>query len=271
MDRSTQSTATQTSGPPDNIKPYLNQALGASQTLYEGGGPQYYPGQTVTPFSSQTQQALDLTQQRALAGSPLVRSAQGFSTNTLNGNYLPGGANGNPYLDRTFNMAAQATRSALDSQFAGSGRNLSASYAPRADQLNNLATQIYGGAYDAERNRQLATLPQALPLANQDYADIGQLQTVGANYEDLATRQNQDAAARYDYSQNRPEINLNNYLSRILGQPGVTSTTTTPLYRNQIASGLGGAALGSQIGGSIGNGYPGLGAILGGLLGAYGG
>jgi hypothetical protein len=58
-----------------------------------------------------------------------------------------------------------------------------------------------------------------------------------------------------------------------LGQqlPNLGGTTTSPIYRNQLAGGLGGALGGAQLGSILGGAgnpqYAGYGAILGGLLG----
>lgn len=256
---------TTTQNPPDYVVPYLRGAANESAALYSKGPKQYYSGNTVTPQSQQTQQALQLTQQRALNGSPINTSASNYTADVLNGKYL----NSNPYLDATFNKAAQGTQSQLASQFAGSGRNIGASYAARADQLNNLATDIYGGNYQNERGIQQQTLGMAPTIANQDYFDYGQLANVGAQNEDLASRQIADKVARWDYSQNAPGISLDQYIARLNNQPGGTATTTTPVFSNRVAGGLGGAALGAGIGQQFG--YGGIGAGIGGLLGAYGG
>lgn len=64
----------------------------------------------------------------------------------LNGQYLD--PSSNPYLHDTFNQAANAVQNKLGSEFAGYGRNPTASTAAQADQMNQLATQIYGGAYN---------------------------------------------------------------------------------------------------------------------------
>jgi hypothetical protein len=79
----------------------------------------------------------------------------------------------------------------------------------------------------------------------------------------------EDAAARWDYGQQAPGLALDQYITRLQGQPGTNVTTSTPIYRNQVAGGLGGAMAGSQVGGQFG--YGGYGALLGGLLGAFGG
>lgn len=112
---------------------------------------------------------------RAVGGDPTIDAARGYVQNSLNGGFL----NSNPYLDQTFNRAAQATQGQLASQFAGAGRNVDQSQGLRSQQLNDLASQIYGGAYDSERNRQQGTLGVAQQLGNQAYTDaaaVGGLQ-----------------------------------------------------------------------------------------------
>lgn len=258
---------------------------GAQQgrALYETGGPQYYGGNTVVPFSEQTENALGRTEQRALQGSPVNQAAQGYATRTLNSAPTSqfGGAS-NPYLDATFNKAADSVQQRLGTQFAGSGRNIEASRAVNADELNNLATGLYGGAYESERNRMAQDLSQqrahqfgvaglAPTLANQDYVDLNALQGVGGQVEDLTGRLMEDQAARWDFSQNAPQHNLDNYIARITGgYPGGTQTNTTPTYRNRTSGAAGGAMAGAQMGSAFGPWGTAIGAIGGGLLGGWG-
>lgn len=58
------------------IRPFVEYGLREAKGLYEAGPMQYYPGQTYVGPSAQTQQGMQMAQQRALAGSPLVRGAQ---------------------------------------------------------------------------------------------------------------------------------------------------------------------------------------------------
>src|ERR1044071_1516709 len=95
-------TTTQVSGPPSYLMPYYNQALQGAQNIYNQGPAAYYPGQTVVPFSSETESALTGIAQRAQAGSPINSAASNFATSTLNSPISSqfGGAS-NPYLDQT--------------------------------------------------------------------------------------------------------------------------------------------------------------------------
>lgn len=257
-------TQTQKTNPPDYLVPYLQNAANQSDAQLNAGPNQYYQGQTVTPFSNETEQALQQTTQRAQSGSPVNRAATGYTTDVLNGQYL----NANPYLDATFNKAALATQNQLSSEFARSGRNTDAAYAPRADQLNNLATNIYGGNYANERAMQNSVLGQANSIANQDYVDAAKLAAVGQQREDLTSRGIADQVARHDYAQNAPGIALDQYIARLGGQSGGSASTSTPYFSNRGTSALGGASMGYGLGSQFG--YGGYGALAGGLLGAFG-
>lgn len=58
------------------IRPYVTFGLDEAKRLYETGGPEFFPGQTYVGPSDQTQMGLQMAQQRALSGSPLLRGAQ---------------------------------------------------------------------------------------------------------------------------------------------------------------------------------------------------
>lgn len=298
---SSPSKTTTTTEPPKFIQPFMQYGAQQARALYQTGGPQYYQGNTVVPFSDQTEQALGLTEQRALNGSPVTNAAQDYAARTLNtaptsqfgSGPNPYGSVNNPYLDATFNKAADSVQNRLESQFAGSGRNVMASRPANSDMLSDLATNIYGGAYEAERNRgqhsyeaerdrmaqdldrqrstQYAVAGMAPQLANQDYVDLQALTGVGGQVEDLAGRLMEDQAARWDFSQNAPQTNLDNYIARITGAyPGQNATQTTPTYRNRTAGAAGGALAGAQMGSAFGPWGTAIGAIGGGLLGGWG-
>lgn len=252
--------------PPSYQLPYLQEGLGAARGLFAEGGPEQYSGNTVVPFAPQTEQALSGIEKRATNGSPLTQAGQGYATDTLNGKYLDPATN--PYLDQTFQHAAQQTQAAGEAQYAGTGRNVQAGAPQRMDLLSGLATQIYGGAYNDERNRQQGVLPYVSPLAESDYRDLSALQGVGSTVEDMSGRVIQDQVGRYDAEQNRPGQALDSYLQRIGGNMG--QTTSTPVYQNKTAGALGGALGGAQLGSTFGPWGTAIGAIGGGLLGGYG-
>lgn len=276
-------TSTTTTEPPKYLQPFLQQGMQGAQGIYNQGPQSYYPGQTVVGFSPETEQSLGMQTQRAQNGSPVMGAANSYAQTMLNGgqNATFGGAT-NPALDAMYNKAADSSQTRLSSEFAGGGRNLDASRPARAEELGNLATGIYGGAYESERDRmaseqgqnraqQLGVLGLAPQLAQSDYNDADRLAAVGQTREDLSGRQMQDSAARYDFNQNAPGNSLDQYLARLQGYPGGATASTTPIYRNPVAGGIGGAGMGYGIGSQFGGNGGLYGAIAGGLLGAYGG
>src|SRR6185503_12579179 len=104
----------------------------------------------------------------------------------LNGSYL----NSNPYLDATFNEAAGAVTNQVQSNFGLAGRNArgvdAAGFAQEG--YNDLANQIYGGNYQAERQRQQQLVPYAGQLGaytnpGQSLDDyIARLRALGGDY-----------------------------------------------------------------------------------------
>jgi hypothetical protein len=58
------------------MRPFVEYGLKEAKSLYESELPQFYPGQTYVGPSQTTQQAMQMAQQRALSGSPLVQGAQ---------------------------------------------------------------------------------------------------------------------------------------------------------------------------------------------------
>lgn len=239
---------TTTVQPPKYQLPYLQYGLGEARDIYG----QERGGKNIAPISNETQQAWDLAAQRATGGSPNVQAAQDLNAKTLSGGFL--GAN--PYLDATFNRAALQTQNQLSSEFARSGRNVGAAEGLRSQQLNDLATGIYGGAYDSERNRMQDAVGQSIPLANQDYVDIGQLQQVGAGREGYAQEQ-LDA----------PGLALDRYLGRVSGNMG--QNTYASQSRNRAAGAVGGGLLGYNVGSKYGDNGGLYGGLLGGLAGYY--
>jgi hypothetical protein len=256
-------TQTQTTQPPAYALPYLQQGMGAASSLFANGGKQYYPGSGVASFSPQQQQAFDMTAQRATNGSPEVNAGSQYIQKMLGG-----GGQTNPFLDQMFQRAADQSRSTLDSQFASYGRNLDAQLPFRQQQVNDLATQFYGGQYNADQNRNAALLPQALQYGQQPYQDAAQLAGVGQQVQGQSQNIINDNMNRFNFGQQQPYDQLNQYIQQITGQTQ-GGQTSQPLYRNVGAGILGGGLAGGQLGGMFGNNQ-GLGAILGGLLGGLG-
>jgi hypothetical protein len=102
-------------------------------------------------------------------------------------------------------------------------------------------------------------------LAQQDYADIGQLLQTGQIAEGYQQQALQDAINRFDFQQNIPQQRLQNFLSAAYGAP-LGGKTTAQVPRGGLLGGLSGAALGGGLAQSLGLATPygaGLGLLLG--------
>jgi hypothetical protein len=263
------------------MKPFIQYGLEEATRLYQNPDiPQYYPGQTYTGPSQQTQAALAAAQQRATMGNPLVPAAQQAAQQTIQGGFL----GGNPFFEGAFKGATQgaqtayqdATQQAL-SNASRAGRYGSGAMGTALDRaggvfanaLTNTAGQLAYQNYADERGRQQAMIGAAPGLASADYADIGQLMQTGQiaeGYQDVAL---QDAVNRFNFQQQAPYMKLQSYLSGAYGAPmGTQGSVTTPSFgRNYAAGALGGAATGAAIGSAFGP----MGTAIGGGIGALGG
>lgn len=228
---------TQRTEPPKYQLPYLQYGVQQARSLYDSGQP------TVAPQSDASRQALAGIQSTATQGNGITGAAGDLAQQTLSGGFL----GSNPYLDQTFNRAAMATQGQLASQFGTAGRDVNESMGNRAQQLNDLATNIYGGAYDAERNRQQQVLGMSPGLAQGQYADLDRLLGVGQAQEGYQQQQ-LDA----------PGNALDQYLARVSGNMGTTIKTSG-----------GGNTAGGVLGGALAGGsmFGPWGALGGGLLG----
>lgn len=224
-------------------QPYVQHGAESAKNLYDNGGT------AVAGFNGDQQAGFSGIRDLA-TNNGLNSAASGLATNTLNGGFL----NSNPYIDATFNRAALATQNQLASQFAGAGRNVDASEGLRSQQLNDLATQIYGGNYAQERQNQMATLGMSPQLNAAQYTGANALLGIGG-------QQQQQSQAQLD----QPGNSLDQYMQRVGGSYG--QVTSQPTSSNRFGSALGGGMLGSQ----LGSGFGGNGSLIGGGLGSIAG
>lgn len=166
-------------------------------------------------------------------GTPLLGPATAEYGRTITGGYLS--PDSNPYLRQTFDSAAKGVTDAYsnvvqprtDSMFFGPGSmGGNTAYGQQVQQnqvglargLSDLATNIYGGNYQQERQRQFGAAGAAPGFTQQGYS-----------------------AAYSPYS---------SYLD-VIGRPFGTSganTASQPYFTNPAAGAIGGGLLGYQIG-----------------------
>ena len=253
------STSTTTTAVDPAVEPYLTYGLTEAKKQYQGGGPQFYPGQGYVGPSTATQTALQALQARAMAGNPLLAQAQGNVSGMLSGDYL----GGNPFFQGAFQPAAAAAQTAFNKSIGdissaaskagryGSGAmgDLQSQAAGTfAQKLSDTAGRLSYENYAQERQNQMRALGMAPGLAEADYGDINKLLGAGQLGEGYQTAALNADMARYNFEQNAPQKNLTNYLNMVYGFPaGRTTSTNTPYYTNPTASALGTGLLGLNV------------------------
>jgi len=221
---------TSTSTVDPTIAPYLTYGLQQASNLYGAGGPQYYTGETFVAPSQTTQAGVQALETRALAGSPLTGLAQQQLQGTLGGAYL----GGNPFFQGAFAPAAQAAQTQFQNTLGdiASKASLAGRYGSGAmGNLQNRATGQYAQAltntagqlayqnYEQERARQQQAIGAAPALAQADYQDINQLLQAGQLREGYTGQQLGADIQRFNFLQNQPQQNLQNYMSLVYGNP----------------------------------------------------
>ena len=274
----------------DYILPYAQTGLAGAASLYQSGGPDFYPDSTFVPFSRQTERGLGMLENRGMEGytprlSPQETSYGNLLQDTLQGSFLS--PTTNPFLSDVYDQASTELTDtftdrilpALSAQFGaagGSNSQIQGQLATDAagkltDSLAKLQTNLYGQNFQQERGRQMQAsqlVPQFSGLERQNIMDQFR---VGQQVEDKSREILQDEINRFNYYQTRPETNLQNYLRNI----SFNFPTQQTLPTSGLASTLGSAAtLGSlfnQFAGEDSDGTAGyVGTGLGALLGLLG-
>jgi hypothetical protein len=226
---------------PSQFVPYYTEALGQGQTLDQTGGPQYYPGQTVAPLNQLQGQALTDVQQTASApnASQGAQAANEFETS---GALLNPASN--PYLQGTYTQAADQVQNSLASQFAGSGRNIIGSAPVQSDELNNLATQLYGGQYDTGLNAMTQSSALAPSIDAGTYLPSQALLSAGAGLQGQTQNLINANQNEWNYNQTLPYNQLSWY-SSLLGQnTSPFSSSSQSSSGNPWQTAVGGGLLG---------------------------
>lgn len=247
-------TFTTTSAPWMAQQPYLTRGFQRAESLYGQGPQSYYPGQLVAPFGQDTQQAMQMYRQAAQTpGVPQAATQQ--AQDTLSGQYL----GGNPYLDAMYDQAASAvTRNyqeavapTVAANFGLSGRTgsnmafanaMDSSRDTLSRNLSGMAANLYGPAYEAERDRQMQALGMAPETAALPYFGASQLMNIGEMQDTKAQQGISADFNRYIFNQEAPWDNLNRYMSTIQGTYG--GTQTQPIFEDTLGRNLGLASMG---------------------------
>jgi len=250
--------ATTTTSIDPTIQPFLSYGLTEGQKLYQGGGPQYYGGQTYVSPTTSTQTGLQALEARSRLGNPLLQSAQNQLQSTVSGGFL----GGNPFFQGAFQPAAKAaetqfkdTLGNIASKASLAGRYGSGAMGSLQDRatgafgqsLANTAGQLAYQNYADERQRQQQAIGMSPQMAGADYQDINQLLQAGQIREGYQGQQMGADMQRFNFLQNQPQQNLQNYLSLVYGNPLGRVTNQQSSGPTNFQNALGLAAVGGGL------------------------
>lgn len=172
--------STTTQSIPEELKPLANAYVDKAVNLGNTGFTPY-TGQRYADLNSTQQQGLDAIMQRATQGSQTVNNAEGQL------NQIIAGGNTNPYLDQMVSKAQDSVRSGYNTAAVNSGSFGNAGLAEQAGrQMSDVATSMYGQAYDQDRARQMQAIGMAPQFGNQAYTDAQQMLNAGQIQQDQA-------------------------------------------------------------------------------------
>lgn len=252
----TNTTSTVNTGPWSYQQPFLGDTFGEAKRLYFQNGPlQYYPGSTVSPFTPAQSQGYNTI--AGMGTSPLIPASVTNATDTLSGKYLDPSTN--PWLKATYEAAAapvaqtfqNITAPTTDALFSANGRYGSgARYNAQNNNtfnlgqtLDTLATNIYGGNYQNERQNQVSMQGLAPSVESSRYLDPTAAVNAGEAQQAQAQKELTDQVNRFNFNQMSPWQTLGLYKGMVDGTYGQSGTMTsqTPYYSNPIGSIFGGA------------------------------
>lgn len=205
---------------PDELKPAA-EALSRVATQVGNTPYQAYGGTGVVGMNDAQNQALGMVANRAMSGSPIMDQANSTLTSMLQGGQT------NPYLDQMVQRAQDSVRSNMTSAMVGSGSFGNSGVQEAAGRaMGDVASQMYGNAYETNAARQMQALGMAPTFGNQAYTDAQQLLNAGSfaqnNAQDMADFNYQ----QYLNQQNYPLQQLSALSGTLQGQMGSTTTQT---------------------------------------------
>lgn len=210
---------TTTSSIDPRFSPLIDYATQAGARVNQAGF-QPYTGERFSGLNEIQNTGIDLIKNRAMSGDPTMDQAQSTLQDTLKG------GNTNPYLDAMVNKATMGVAGNLAKINATSGSfGNSGIQEVGARQMGEIASQMYGNAYNTDRANQMAALQLAPQYGNQAYTDASQLMKAGGQVQDQAQQAKDFAYQQFQEKQNTPYKQMAAYGGLISGQ-GAQKTTT---------------------------------------------
>lgn len=250
---------TSTTRPPEFQQRHIDRAFEDARRLYLNNNLEYYPGQTVADQNAAEQAAQSRLSQYARGG------AQQGADSLLSGLQYSTGegldVGNNPYVQRSIEAAIRPTTDTLmreilpsirtnaaatgnvGSSRQGIAEGLAISDANRQSQ--DTAARMMGDAYQAglgNLGRALAAGPQTIQAGSMPAGYLGQVGAAERSYEQALIDEN---IQRYNFEQQAPYTELQQYLN-VIGQ-NFGGTTTTQNTQGGVSGGnsvLGGLGTG---------------------------
>jgi len=281
---SSDSKTVQRAEPSKLVKPYLKKGYQQADVMFgQGllGGPDFYPGQTYVdraPLENQAQMerlGYSLGPMRGQIGELMDTQSRMLNAANVYGNPAIEGQIDAVQRRLNRNLTQDAlpgirSGSIAAGQLGGSRQGLAEGDAIGRNQeaIGDAAAQIYGDAYGQGLKAQAAAMefaPTAMQTAMMPYNVMGDVGAYQRGEQEMALQEDMN---RYQYNQQLPVQNLNNYMQMLQGAPWGSSSTSQMPDRGFSGTGaLGGAMTGASLGGMFGPLGMGIGAIGGGLLG----
>jgi hypothetical protein len=272
-------TQTTITSPWSGLQPYLS-GTGGQPGLFQGAanqfraGPQsYYPNQTYAGFDPLQSQSQQMGIDYANSGlNGMLPATMGSYQNVVSGGLMS--PDSNPYMQANISSMADQVK-----QNMAGGYNANADAAQNAGQFgssrhaitdyltNRNANEVIGrntnemlmGGYNSGLNAMMQAQGNAGQMAQLGMAPSNLLSTIGGERQGMAQNAITDQFNAYNFNQQAPWQNLQNYAGILGGNyMGSGGNSTVPVTgNNPLMGALGGAATGASFGGPLGAGIGG--------------
>lgn len=205
---------------PDELKPlataYTDKAIGLSKQTFTP-----YGGQRYADLNTTQNLGIGMVQDRALNGSRSMNVAERQNTQMMRGG-------SNPYLNAMVNKAQGNVLGNANQAAARSGSFGNSGIAEAAaKQMGDVATSMYGNAYEGDQNRRQQAINMAPTFGNAAYNDANNLMKAGQIVQDQSQQNLDFNYKQFQDAENLPYKQLS-AMSGVFGsQPFGSSTSTS--------------------------------------------
>lgn len=230
--------STSNSSPWAGQQPFLSDTFSQAQNLYNSYTPNYfgYTGtgngnatqtgsSTVAPMNSQETGAINQIGDLGINGTQGMNTANNAVNQYANGSMLSGN---NPYFGSVVDQIRSSMTPGLMSAFSqGSTDNPNIAYAA-SQGLGNAVGNAASQNYETQTQNQLNAANMAPNLYGAQLSGANAALTAGQTGQTQAQNQLNNQVNAYNYYQQLPYTQLNNYSDLVQGQYGQATTNTAP-------------------------------------------